>query len=157
MRRLEIVFKDVEIVTTSDPFVRRIIKEYKSQREYDQNVFYDMMSKMIAVEEAKQILSAIFEGNQLRVKYKLKDNTDVNILIINIFNLYCPVTKEHGKMKCTNFKIEKKGKDQFLKVTYKCMHPKCRAERFINEYLPKLWDQAKTVVPDLIFANLKLS
>jgi len=145
---------NIEPVQTTDYVIRAIINHFEEQTKYDSNVLYDVLSKMMQVEEANRVIESIFNGNQFKITFQLKDDVNVNELIINIGDIYCPETKEHGKMTCTYFNIEQKNEELFLTITYKCMHPKCRAERFINEYLPKIWKEAKEIIPKINFKNI---
>jgi len=138
----------------TDNTIQKIISYFHEQTKYDSDVLYDVLSKMVSVEEAERIIESIFNGDQFKITFRLKEDINVNELIVNIGNVYCPETKEHGKMKCTHFKIEDREEGKYLTAIYECMHLKCRAERFIDEYLPKIWQEAKEIIPKIKFNNI---
>jgi len=153
---MKIKFLKLESFEFENPMIISIVNVLEGQTEYESGVFYDVFSKMKTVEEAKSLLSALSDGNQFRATYILDNNSSIENLIVNIGNLYCPETKEHGKMVLTDFRIENKRGRQYLKVTYSCMHPKCRAKRFINKYLPRLWKESKDLLTNIRLVNVGL-
>lgn len=152
---MKIKFLKLEAIEFKNPIIVSIMNLLKAQTEYEPGVLYDTLSKVRILEEAKNLLSALSDGNQFKATYILGNNSNIENLIVNIGSIYCPVTKDHGKMILTNFKIENKAGKQYLKVTYKCMHPKCRAKRFIDEYLPRLWKESKELLKNIRLVNVK--
>lgn len=152
-----------ELIGLKDSGIQKVIQAYESVFQNKEGVLYDVLSRINAIEEAKQILNMIFNGTQVKITCSLKDQIDkdaISDLIVNIGNAYCPETREHGKMECTSIQILSKKDEQHLLITYSCMHPICRAKRIkrtIEKNLPKLWDDAKEIAKSLRFFNIDIS
>ncbi len=144
-----------EPVSQEDIVVRTIARKYQLILSPEQGVFYDRISRMPVVEEAKKILSWIHEGSQLKITYQLDDDFEPNTLMLSIQETYCPVTKEHGKMTCVCSEFS--HEDQSLTVTYQCQHLKCRIPRVCKVYLPKLWEEAKDVLKNVKLVSIILN
>lgn len=148
-----------ELIGLEDPEIQKVIQAYESTFQNEKGVLYDVLSRINAIEEAKKVLKMIYDGTQVKITCRLKEQIDKNALsnlIVNIGDVYCPETREHGKMECTSFQI----REQHLSVTYSCMHPICRAKRIkrtIEKNLPKLWADAKEIAKSLRFFNIDIS
>ena len=154
---------EYSLVDENDPIVGFIISKYESISRYEkmkERVFegfqYDTVSRLTMMEEAKNILSMIYDGDKIKITLRLKEDVNVQNLVINIYNRYCPETKEHGKMQCSALRIYTRGRGQYLSVEYQCKHPKCRAKRLLKKYLPKVWAEAKGLLENVKFSSIPL-
>ena len=154
---------EYSLVDENHPIVRSIISKYESMSGMEkleergfEGFHYDTLSALTMMEEAKNILSMIYDGDKIKIALRLKDDVNVQNLVINIYNRYCPETKEHGKMQCSGLRIYTRRRGQYLSVEYRCEHPKCRAKRLLKKYLPKVWAEAKDLLENVKFSSIPL-